>query len=443
MNSAKQQVSCQELELGMYVAELDRPWLETPFLFQGFEIKTREEIEELKRFCQFVYVDPLQSNIAIEPAAKPATRIETGWVPRFDTKDHLRPDLIDTEEESDNARLEFEVLKKQVQPEVDQAYADRTDLLEEIERIRDAHEFVQALIPALMEDARMGRAIKTDAARKAIGAMTSSIIRNPDALMCFTQLKHKDAYTAEHSVRVSVLALAFGRHLGLAREELEALGLGALLHDIGKTRVPTEVLIKPDGLTENETRLMRQHVAYGVQILESTDIPAAAIDVVAQHHERYDGLGYARGLKGDQISQFGMIGAMSDFYDALTSDRPYKNSAASHKVLRDMYKFRGSLFEPDLVERFIQCIGIYPIGSVVELSNGEIGVVQTINRLRRLKPSIAMALHADHSPYTKRVTIDLVDAASLHGRTIEVVRVHDPETFGINPAYYLPIHRAA
>lgn len=433
----KKRVEASELTIGMYVSELDRPWLETPFLFQGFEISSAEEIEELQRYCQFVYVDLQQSHIADAP--DPATKKE--WKPEFDVKDHIDPSRI-SEKESEDARLEFEILKKQVKPEHDTQYVDRTNLEEEVERIRDAHSFVQSLIPALMEDARMGRAIKTDTARKAIGAMAASIIRNPDALMCFTQLKHKDAYTAEHSVRVSVLAMAFGRHLNMNRDDIEVLGLGALLHDIGKTRVPTEILVKDGSLTEHEQQLMRQHVSYGIQILESTDIPSRAMDVVAQHHERYDGSGYAKGLKGKQISEFGMIGGIADFYDALTSDRPYKNGAPSHKVLRDLYKFRGTMFNPDLIERFIQCIGIYPIGSVVELNTGDIGVVQNINRARRLKPQVALVLQPDHATYRKPVTVDLNTKSSPSGQSYEITTVHEPEQFNINPAYYLPIHVA-
>ena len=434
----RKQVDCQELSVGMYVAELDRPWLETSFLFQGFEITRPDEIEELQRYCQFVYIDLQQSRPANETETR-QPQVETGWSPKHETKDHINPSRIDTEEENEEARLEFEILKKQVSPDTDSGYTDRASLEEEVEQIREAFTFAQSLLPTLMEDARMGRAIKTDTACKTINAMAASIIRNPDALMCFTQLKHKDAYTAEHSVRVSVLAMAFGRHMGMTREQLEVLGIGALLHDIGKTRVPTEVLVKQGSLTEHEDKLMRQHVAYGVQILESTDLPSAAIDVVAQHHERQDGSGYAKGLKGDEISQFGMIGAITDFYDALTSDRPYQQGLPAHRVLRDLYKFRGSKFESDLTERFIQCIGIYPIGSIVELNSGDIGVVQSINRLRRLKPQVALVLHSDHSAYTKPVSIDLNKTRMKNGRPYEITGVYEPEEFNINPAYYLPI----
>lgn len=435
----KKRVESRELTIGMYVSELDRPWLETPFLFQGFEITTTDEIEQLQRYCQFVYIDLQQSHLPDESKRKPAPKQD--WKPTFDVKDHIDPSRV-AENESEDARLEFEILKKQVKPLAGHGYIDRTSLEEEIERIRDAHSFVQALIPALMEDARMGRAIKTDTARKAISAMAASIIRNPDALMCFTQLKHKDAYTAEHSVRVSVLAMAFGRHLNMKREEIESLGLGALLHDIGKTRVPTEILVKQGELTAQETHLIRQHVPYGVQILESTDIPSRAMEVVAQHHERFDGSGYAKGLKGKEISEFGMIGGISDFYDALTSDRPYKSGAPSHRVLRDLYKYRGTMFDPDLIERFIQCIGIYPIGSVVELNTGDIGVVQNINRTRRLKPQVALVLQPDHTTYAKPVIVDLNLKPAPSGRPYEITTVHEPDEFSINPAYYLPIHAA-
>ena len=292
-----------------------------------------------------------------------------------------------------------------------------------------------------MGDVRLGRSINTTAAKKVVADMVDSVIRNPDALMCLNQLKDKDEYTALHSLRVCVLALAFGRHLELSEEELNLLGIGALLHDIGKMKVPNDILNKPGKLTEDEFALMKSHVPRGVEILEKAHgISSAAIDVARYHHERYAGNGYALGTKGDQIGLFGSVGAIVDCYDAITSDRSYHTGMSAHDALTKMYSWRGRDFQPLLVEQFIQCMGIYPIGSVVELNNGSIGVVVSINRARRLKPKVAMVLNPDKTPYAPSKVIDLMHQDTTGGgRGLEIRKVLPPGEHGVIPTKYIPL----
>ena len=163
-----------------------------------------------------------------------------------------------------------------------------------------------------------------------------------------------------------ILALALGRQMGLDQKRLDLLGIGALLHDVGKMRMPSEILNKPGKLTEKERAIMKQHVPLGIKILEQTGrLARESLEVVRCHHERYDGSGYVSGLQGERISQFGLIGAIADYYDAITSDRAYRDGMAAHTALRHMYQQRSVAFDPGLVEHFIRCIGIYPIGSIV------------------------------------------------------------------------------
>ena len=423
----RKKIDVQSLELGMYIAELDRPWLGTPFLFQGFEIRSQDEIQELKRYCQSVYIE-IPDAVAAAPAAR---------APIPKSKPIAAQPAVPTEAEQ---RLARDFLKIVNQPRPAPVYSDQTTLEQEVEQVREHHIQTRTLIYELMEDARNGKSLNSPGAKRVVGAFAESVIRNPDALTCFTQLKRKDEYTALHSLRVCILALAFGRHLGLEREALEILGIGALLHDIGKMKVPSEILNKPGGLDDREYTLMKSHVPLGVEILERMpNISPQAVEVARCHHERYSGKGYIAGLEGEQIGFFGMIGGIVDCYDAITSDRTYHAGMSAHAALKKMYEWRGRDFHPGLVEQFIQCMGIYPIGSVVELNTGEIGVVVTMNRVRRLKPRVMLVMNANCAPYPAPVTVDLMQQKTSDGRPYDIERVLEPGIYGINPVQYLPV----
>lgn len=422
--TVRKKIDVQFLELGMYVAELDRPWLGTPFLFQGFEIRSQAELHELKRLCKWVYIetpDPRAGTPAPRPAAAPSHRRSA----------------IQTEAEQRVAR---DILKIINQPRAQPVYSDRCEIEQEIPAAREHHAVARTLIYQILDDVRAGKNFDSVTTRRVVGELAESVIRNPDALTCFIQLKNKDEYTAQHSLRVCILALAFGRHLGLDRDTLQLLGTGALLHDIGKMKVPNEVLNKPAALTDQEFSLMKSHVPRGVEILERMPtIARQAVEVARCHHERYAGGGYIGGLSGDQIGFFGMIGGIVDCYDAVTSDRAYRAGMSAHAALKQMYEWRGRDFHPGLVEQFIQCMGIYPIGSVVELNTGEIAVVVTMNRVRRLKPRVTLVLNANYAPYSTPVTVDLMKHKTSDGRTCEIDRVLEPGVYGIDPVLYLPV----
>ena len=410
----KKKLEVFDLKPGMYVSELDRPWRDTPFLFQGFYIQGSAEIEQIKQYCKHVFVDTELSGIRETPTPPGPT----------------------------DQRVEYEILKKNAQIRVTpRAYPDQTSLDQELVQARETFRKAKDQIATIMDDARVGRAIDSEGARTQVSEMAHSIIRNPDALICLTQLKEKDEYTAMHSLRVCILSLAFGRHLGLPKEPLRDLGIGALLHDVGKARVPTDILNKPGRLTADEFEIMKQHVPLGVKILENTKtIPRMAIDITGSHHERYNGNGYIRGLKGAQIGDPGMISAIADCYDAITSDRPYQDGISAHQALKKMYTWRDKEFHGQLIEQFIQCMGIYPIGSLVELNTGHVGVVATINRARYLRPRVVLLLDAEKHRYTAPRQVDLMQQMrDERNRPWEISSVLEPGTYGLNPAQYLPI----
>ena len=411
----------------MYVSELDRPWRETPFEFQGFEITDDTQLAELKQYCEYVYIDDAYAGDADIPTPKvyPHRGAETG-----DAEAMRRP--------------RFHVVAEEAAYRRRRVYADKTTVEQEAKIIRETHDEATELIHSVMEDVHLGKSIDTGRAKKVVAAMAKSVLRNPDALICFAQLKKRDEYTALHCLRVSILALAFGRHLGLEEEELNLLGLGGLLHDIGKMRVPDAILTKPSKLSDREYEIMKSHVPMGAEILERTGaFPTRALEVVRQHHERYGGYGYVERLKGEQITEFGAISAIVDVYDAMTSDRVYRDGLSSLDALKIMYEWRGRDFHPQLMEQFIQCIGIFPIGSVVVLNTAEVGVVRTLNREQRLKPQVVLVLKADKTRYPGLRALDLAHETGPMGKPYEITKVVPPSTYNIQPVDYLPIRATA
>lgn len=427
----RKKIPVSELRKGMYIAELDRPWIGTPFLYQGFPLTDDDEVEMLHRYCRYVFIDPEREEAFAAPARVPTGQTAQPPAQRFSNHDPL-------------STLEFKLLKKSspaTHPE--HRYRAETPLEEEIGQAREVESRGRQLIYSLMDDVRLGKSIATGEAKLVVAQLVESVVRNPDALVWLTQLKKQDEYTALHSIRVCILALTFGRHLELPRQHLNLLGIGALLHDIGKLKIPDDILNKPGRLTAPEYEIMKTHVPLGVALLESTaGIPAEAIQVAGRHHERYSGNGYVSGYSGDNIGLFGMMGAIVDCYDAVTSDRVYQAGISPYDALALLYKGRNTDFHTGLVEQFIQCMGIYPIGSIVELSNGHIGVVVSINRARRLRPMVALVLDGDKKPYPQASLVDLFtpprDGA---GQTLEIKRILPAGSHGINPASYLPVAR--
>ncbi len=420
------QVPVDELHLGMYVASLDRPWTGTRFMFQGFEISTPEALEELRRVCQYVTIDTepeREKNPAHSPT--PVPLLKSG-----------PPGVV---ERASQARDQQSVLQN---PAASQHWhPDVTTLEEELSIAREVEGRARTAVFTILDDVAFGRSVDTASAREIVAELAESVIRNPDAVVVLSQLKHVDEYTAMHCLRVSLLALVFGRHLGLSRPELNILGLGALLHDVGKMRVPLEILNKPGRLTEAEFEIMKSHVPHGLAVLEqSAGLPPAALEIVGRHHERYSGGGYMTGMNGDAIGLFGMMASIVDCYDAVTSDRVYRLGIPAHEALTRMYEWRVKDFHPALVEQFIQCMGIYPIGSIVELENGAIGVVTTVNRERRLRPRIALVLNPDKKRYKRVKIVDLKELGDQHpGTAVEIRAVLPDGSHGIRASDYLPI----
>jgi putative nucleotidyltransferase with HDIG domain len=425
----KRKIDVHDLCKGMFVTELDRPWLGTPFLFQGFEIHTDEELEQLRKLCQYVYV------LSGDALARPDVRRAKSAPDKPPGARTIVQKTVDFAVTETSSRA---IPKSGLPPSL---YPDLTPVEEELQQAVEVERSARETIYSILDDARLGRSVDTPRAKKVVGQMTESIVRNPDALVWLTHLKKKHEYTALHSLRVCVLALALGRHLGYGPDTLNILGIGALLHDIGKLRVPLDILDKPEALTRDEFEVMKRHVPDGLKILESSEgFPAHALEVVGRHHERFNGNGYAFGLSGDTIGEFGLISAIVDTYDAITSDRSYHLSLSAADALKIIYEGREKAYHPWLTEQFIQCMGIFPIGSIVEMNTGSIGVVITANRARRLRPRVALVLSPEKKPYTPANIIDLMTLThDANGKPVEIKSMLPSGSFGIDPTDYIPV----
>jgi len=259
-----------------------------------------------------------------------------------------------------------------------------------------------------VEAMRAGRTLDAPRVEQAVSSMTESVLRNPDALLLFSQLKEKGDYTTSHAVDVAVYMTAFGRFLQLPTEDISLLGYLGLLQDVGKTRLPTELLNKRNRLSEAEFAQAKQHVQHSIEILRETPgLPPGLPELALLHHERQDGSGYPKGLKGKDIGLLGSIAGIVDTFDALTARRPYAEPVPPSAALSMLYKGRGSLFDPVLIEQFIRCIGIFPLGSTVELNSGEIGIVIAQNLEKRLQPRVMVIRDAQGHPMVPHKILDL------------------------------------
>jgi HD-GYP domain-containing protein (c-di-GMP phosphodiesterase class II) len=366
-----------ELQFGMYVAELDRPWTDTPFRFQGFVLESVEQLEILKKYCKHVQVDPDKAEIVAR--------------------------LPDQPKGTATARAGVDLSRTGKVKYTEQAPVEQ-EFGRAVASYQSGENAVEETVVAL-------RARKTlDAQRviEAVTGLTESVLRNPDAMLLYTQLQQKGDYTQSHALDVSVYMTAFGRFLEMSREDILLLGHLGLLQDVGKVRLPNTLIEKRERLSTEEFELAKKHVEHSAEILrESRGLPPQLAELALLHHERHDGSGYPKKLGGKEIGLMGSIAAIVDTFDALTARRPYAEPVAPSTALSMLYKWRGTFFDPYLVEQFIRCIGIFPIGSIVELNSGESGIVIAQNLEKRLQPRVMIVRDAAGNPLKPQKLVDL------------------------------------
>ena len=396
----EQKVDVRDLALGMYVCRLDRPWTDTSFPLQGFLIESETEIRELARLCRHVFVD---------------------------TERSIAPDVL-------RRRAEFSsrdpaALRNTV------SYSDSKTIEEELPLARHAHENAARLVESVLEDVRAGRSPSAAAIDEAVAPIVKSVMRSRDAFFWFESLRKRDSYSYGHAISCCALAAAFGRHLGFPATILTELSTGALLMDIGKAVLPDSLLMRDGPLDDAEWATVRQHVATGLKVVADSGITSEAVQsVVATHHEREDGSGYPNGLAGTNIPLLGRIAGIVDSFDAMTNDRPYRKALAQHAALQQLYLARSTLFQSELVEQFMSCLGVYPTGSLVELNTGEVAVVMAQNQARRLRPRIMVLTTAEKAFDPRLQTFDLMmqSSASDSGEPSFIVRALERNAYGLD-----------
>ena len=261
----------------------------------------------------------------------------------------------------------------------------------------------------LVNDVRTGNLVEVDAVEEVVNEMVESIVRNPDALMWVARLREQDITTYGHGLQVAVYLAAFGRQLGFPRAELAQLGQIGLLLDIGKIKLPRTLLEKHGRLTPEEFATVKRHVELGLDILSATpNWTVEVLEGIAQHHERMNGSGYPRALKGEQIGLFGRMAGIGDCFAAITKARPYAEAVSSYEAMRSITGWGGEYFHAPLMQQFVQAIGVFPVGSLVELSTGEVAVVVAHNKVRRLKPRVLVVTGPDKTPAGYPSLVDLL-----------------------------------
>ena len=508
-----------ELKVGMFVAELDRPWVDTPFLLQGFLIEDQEQIAALRSHCEFVMVDRARSvgdeyappavSTTIPPTRKAvagaATSTSTGTpggavaAPEKDVpappptqaprsvaparagkvlkledvsrrgggrgphpsgngsggdsdgmfgwlrglfggggkREKLAADsgYVAPMEAVAETPQEFEARAALMPPGIQvQTYVNQTTVEEEAPRAREVVSQAGTLLDKLVADIRLGQSFEVERVEDIVDDMVESIVRNPQALMWVAKLREQDITTYGHGLQVSVYLTSFGRHLGFPKAQLSQLAQVGLLLDIGKIRLPRALLEKQGRLTDEEFDSAKEHVQHGLAILaETPGFDAEILRGIEQHHERMNGTGYPAGLLGEEIGIFGRMAGIVDCFAALTNHRPYAAAVSSYEALRNITAWGGEFFHEPLVQQFVSSVGVFPVGSLIELSGGEVAVVVEHSKVRRLKPRVLVVTAPDKTPVTFPTMVDLLYDPKMGGdQPAFIKRGLAPGAYGLN-----------
>jgi len=399
-NLPLKKIKIEDLEVGMFIVDVDRSWFKHPFLTSQKMITSEKQIQKLREYGILeVYINSEKGRDTL-PAQPPEK--DSAPAPKA---------IVGTEEEQ--ALLQKLPVSPPPQTILDFPSGRPEEGVlwaKQIEMARSVQREAQIVIRDVLHDVRLGKNIESERVKRVVNNMIDSIFHNQAALISLTRIKDYDEYTFVHSINVCILCLTLGRHLNFTREELEQMGIGALLHDVGKMRIPAEILNKAGRLTEKEFAEIKKHPLYTLELLEKAkEISEASKHVALQHHERYNGRGYPYGLRGEEIGRFGQIAAIIDVYDAITTDRVYKKAIPLHEGIRMIYQGIKEDFSQILVERFIQCVGIYPAGTPVLLDSEEIGIVCAVNQEKLLRPNVLLIYQNSNTRYPQPFAVDLME----------------------------------
>lgn len=360
----KVKIPTDSIDIGMFVVELDRPWVDVPLAFQKFEIQTEREIKVLREYCKYIFIE-IDAFLWEKTKQELSTQHSSSTLP------------------------------------------ENTPIHHELPRASTTFQTAREFAIELFESAKLGLEIDITQSKQLINNCITSIVSNANALFWLTRIKDRNQFTAEHGLRVSILSIAFGKYLGLRHFELELLGLCGLLHDLGQSQIPENIVNKPATLNEAEYRVMQKHSLLGYElIMHDNQIDPVVKDVIKNHHVHFNGNGYPKDSHQLNLSQYCRIISIIDAYDAMTSESPYKLSKSPREALKILFDQRDKQFDGKLVGKFIQMMGIYPPGSLVKMSNGEVGIVISTDSKQKLLPKVELV--QNRSGQLKRsIIIDL------------------------------------
>ena len=391
-------IDVKQLSVGMYLKEFCGSWIDHPFWRNSFVITDPKDIERIR-----------------------ASKIQAVWIDCAKGLD-VAPDATPLSEAETESQVDAE-LKLAIQSTRDKAPAS---MHEEMARAAKICAQAKQAVTSMFEEARMGKAVDSGNARKLVEEISDSVTRNPGALISLARLKTADDYTYMHSVAVCALMISLGRQIGVDENTIPRLGIAGLLHDLGKAMMPQDVLNKPGKLTDEEFGIMKRHPSEGAKLLQSSEsIDDIALDVALHHHEKTDGSGYPEGLKDNEISLYAKMGAVCDVYDAITSNRPYKAGWDPAESLRRMAEWANGHFDPTVFQAFVKSLGIYPIGSLVRLSSGRLGLVVEQSPKSLLTPRIKVFFSTRSNTRIRPTLIDL----SQPGCSEKISSREDPENW--------------
>nr|WP_315259580.1 HD-GYP domain-containing protein [uncultured Duganella sp.] len=404
-------VDSSQLKVGMYIHDLSCDWMTHPFIRNRFLLSSQDEIRKI--------INAGIHDVVIDSARG------------LDVQD--APTLAEAQAATE--REIVEIVAKAPVP-------TRVSLGEEMQRAVQIRHQASTLVRSVMQDARLGKAIELDQVQPVVQNITESILRNPGALVGLLRIKNKDDYTFLHSVSVCTLLVAFCRSRNLPADITHQAGLGGLLHDTGKALVPDHILNKPGPLTDEEFEVVRKHPQDGYNILkQSPEIGPIPLDITLRHHERRDGSGYPGKQASDEISELAQMAAIVDVYDAITADRCYHKGMSAAAALRKIYEWSKFHFNPQYAQEFMRCVGIYPVGTMVLLESGRLGVVIEPHETNLLAPKVNVFFHTKNNVYIKPETIDLSRGLGFGGGD-KIVGHESPAKWNVDPMRFLSVAQA-
>lgn len=482
------QIAVDKLTLGMYVTELDRPWSDTNFMFQGFIIDSEAQLDALKAQCSYVIVSEEKSTEGLFDLEKNKPHEKKNIIKKtvgaiqeieefdnapikekksglFSSIKQIGKELIGFKRNSpQNLATSFTIQFEEEQKEAEDQrkavvniirksysskdgsttvindYPIKTTLEEELKSAQKATEALNKEIADsfMLEMTSADLGDRIDIAKDILTDVVDSIIRNPNAMLLINSMKSVDDMTYRHAMDMSIMMVSFGRQLGIPKKELNDIALGGLLHDIGKSKVESAIIKKPQRLNAQEYIEAQKHVEYGMEIVKDlASLSDVAKAIIERHHERYDGKGYPQHLSGENIGLYGSMAGIVETYASMTASLPYAEARSSSKAVSVLVALRGKAFQSEMVDQFIQVVGVYPIGSIVKLNTGEVGIVIKQNKLWRLKPIVTLVYDHNGQKLARQRTVDLVRDVDLDTNVPLAIATELPAgSYNIDPQHF-------